>query len=120
MKVVTGFIYYFLLSIVFLTFSLIVFALRPFRRLLHKVQTKYQRILNNQIFTGIIYFSFAVIGIILMESIYTFLQINAHLQSRTTFVILESHVFEEQQLEKLDLVRGHHGHSMEDTISTIK
>ena len=23
-------------------------------------------------------------------------------------------------MEKLDLVRGHHGHSMEDTISTIK
>lgn len=87
MKVITGFIYYFLLSVMGLTLSLVVFAIRPLRRLIHKIQLKYQKIFNNQIVNGIIYFSFAIIGIILIESIYSFLQINTHLNSRiSTFI----------------------------------
>lgn len=65
MKVITGFIYYFLISIMTLTFTLSVFALRPLRRLLHKIETKYNKILNNTFFNYLIYFSFAIIGIIL-------------------------------------------------------
>ena len=82
MKVATGYIYYFLLTIMALTFSLLIFVFRPFRRLLHKVQTKYKHILENQIFTGFVYFSFAIVGIILIESVYSFLKIHKHLYSR--------------------------------------
>lgn len=83
MRVVTGFIYYFLLAVMCLTFSLIIFVFRPFRRLVHKIQTKYQKVFNNQILNGIVLFSFVIIGIILMESIYSFVKINNHLNSCT-------------------------------------
>lgn len=87
MKIITGFIYYFLIAVMCLTLSLIVFAFRPFRRFLHKVQSKYRHILQNKVFTAIVYFSFAIIGIILLESVYSFLKIHAHLQSRTLDLI---------------------------------
>jgi hypothetical protein len=82
MKVATGYIFYFLLTIMAVTFSLIVFIFRPFRRLLHKVQSRYNHILNNNIFSWIVYFSFAIVGIILFESVYSFLKIHNHLYSR--------------------------------------
>jgi hypothetical protein len=83
MKIVTGFIYYFLMVVMALTVGLIVFTLKPFRRLLHKIQSKYKVILNNLVIKGIVYFSFAIIGIILLESVYSFYKMHNHLFSRT-------------------------------------
>lgn len=87
MKIVTGYIYYFLIGVMILTFSLVIFVFRPFRRLLHKVQSTYHKILNNKVFSMIVYFSFAIIGIILMESVYSFFKIRSHLYSRTFCMI---------------------------------
>jgi cytochrome c oxidase assembly factor CtaG len=83
MKIVTGFIYYFLIIVLAITFSLVVFAFKPLRRLLHRVQSRYRNILSNPIVNVIVYFSFAVIGVILIESIYTFCKIHRHLYSCT-------------------------------------
>ena len=87
MKVATGFIFYFLISVMAITFSMVIFVLRPFRSLLHKVQTKYSNILNNQLFSGFVYFSFAIIGIILLESLYTYFKIHNQLTSRKSYNI---------------------------------
>lgn len=87
MKIVTGYIYYFLLAIIALTCTLLIFVFRPLRRLLHKIQFKYNKIFNNQILNGIVYFSFAIILIILLESLYSFKQVHSHLSSRTYLLI---------------------------------
>ena len=79
MQVIYGFVYYFLLFILISTFSLIVFAIRPIRKLLHKVQTKYQNLFNNRYVGYFINFTFAIIFIILADSVRTFYLVNLHL-----------------------------------------
>lgn len=76
MQLTYAFVYYFLITFIVLSFSLIIFALAPIRRLLHKVQTKYQNVLNNNYWRYTINFSFAIIFLILADSIRVFWSLN--------------------------------------------
>jgi hypothetical protein len=82
MQVVYGYVYYFILVFVSLTALLTVFILPAARRLLHKIQTKYQKILNNNVFQSLVGFSFLIIGIILIDSIKTYMSLNTHFKER--------------------------------------
>ena len=78
MQIVYAFVYYFLWSFIALTGLLLVFAFPSTRRILHKFQTKYQNFLNNAAFKAIISFSFVVIGIILIDSVKSFMSLSKH------------------------------------------
>ena len=79
MQLVYGFVYYFLLVFLALTFSLSIFVLRPLRKLLHVVQTKFKNIFNNTFISYVIYLSFAIIFLILADSVRTFYLANQHI-----------------------------------------
>lgn len=82
MQVIYGYVYYFIIVFITLTAMLAVFILPAARRLLQKIQTKYQKILNNTVFSYLINFSFAIIGIILLDSIKIFMSLNTHFKER--------------------------------------
>ena len=81
MTIIYGFVYYFLQLFVGLTFGLVVFLFRPLRKILHTVQTKFQGLLNNNLFHYFIYFSFAIIFLILADSIRTFWSLNIDIRA---------------------------------------
>ena len=83
MQLVYGFVYYFLLIFVALNFSLIIFALKPLRKLLHKIQTRFKNLFNNQYISYLINFSFAIIFIIMADSVRTFYLVNNQISTRT-------------------------------------
>lgn len=85
MQLIYGFVYYFLLFFVALTFCLIIFALKPARRLLQHIQVKYNSILENVWFTYLINFSFAVILLIMIDSIRAFYSISQSMGTRIIF-----------------------------------
>lgn len=78
MQVIYAFVYYFVWTFICLTALLLVFAFPPARRMLHKIQTRFQELLNNRLFQALINFSFAVFAIILIDSIKCFLPLNVH------------------------------------------
>ena len=83
MQLTYAFVYYFLLTFIALNFSLLIFVFRPFRKLLQKIQTKFKDFLNHNFFKYIIYFSFAIIFLILVDSVRAFYMMNHHFQQRT-------------------------------------
>lgn len=91
MQLTYAFIYYFLVAFIAFTFSLIVFALRPVRKLLHKFQTKFQNVLNNSFWKYTINFSFAIIFLILADSLRTFYSMNKHFQESTSTLYSDEH-----------------------------
>ena len=82
MQLVYAFVYYFLLVFVSLNFSLIIFALKPLRKLLQKIQTRFQTIFNNQYISYLINFSFAIIFLIMADSVRTFYLVNNQINTR--------------------------------------
>ena len=80
MQVVYGFVYYFMWLFMALSGLLLVFSFSPARKILQKIQTKYQNYLNNETFKNLINLSFVMIGLILVDSIKTYVLI--HYQSR--------------------------------------
>lgn len=87
MQVVYGYVYYFIVVFISLTALLTVFILPAARRLLHKIQTKYQNILNNSAFKYLINFSFLIIALILIDSIKTYMSLNTHFKERKIILI---------------------------------
>lgn len=83
MQVIYAFVYYFLMFFILLTFGLLVFLLKPARRLLQHVQIKYKALLENVWFTYLFNFSFAIILIIMADSIRAFWAINSSMESST-------------------------------------
>ena len=83
MQVIYAFVYYFLMLFIFLTFSLLIFALKPARRLLQHVQIKYKAVLENVWFTYLFNFSFAIILIIMADSFRAFYAIHSSMESST-------------------------------------
>jgi len=82
MQVVYAFVYYFIIIFIALTALLSAFILPSARRLLHKLQTKYQNILNNAAFRYLVNFSFCIIALILVDSIKSYLSLNTHFKER--------------------------------------
>ena len=80
MQVVYGFVYYFMWLFMALSGLLLVFSFSPARKILQKIQTKYQNYLNNETLKNLINLSFVMIGLILVDSIKTYVLI--HYQSR--------------------------------------
>jgi hypothetical protein len=87
MQIVYAFCYYFLIIFLGLTFGLIVFAFRPIRRLLHRIQTKYQAVLNNIYWQYTINFSFAIIFLILLDSVRSFVTLGQMMKNRNFLLI---------------------------------
>ena len=80
MQVVYGFVYYFMWLFMALSGLLLVFSFSPARKILQKIQTKYQNYLNNETLKNLVNLSFVMIGLILVDSIKTYVLI--HYQSR--------------------------------------
>jgi predicted PurR-regulated permease PerM len=83
MQIVYAFIYYFAILMLLMTASLLVFLLAPARRLLHRFRTTFAHIFQNEIVKYTVYFCFAIILLILFESIYTFSTLNTHFKRST-------------------------------------
>ncbi len=82
MQVIYAYVYYFILAFVGLSAFLVVFAAKPVRKLLHKLQTKYQELFNNKYIGYLIDFSFAIIFLILADSLKTFYVVSGHIKTR--------------------------------------
>lgn len=78
MKIVLGFAYYFLLITMALTCALVIFFIKPLRKLLHK----YHILGENVVFVSIKYFAFIIIGLIFVQSIYDFTLLKHHMKER--------------------------------------
>jgi hypothetical protein len=76
MQVVYGFVYYFMWTFITLSGLLLAFSFTPARRTLHTIQTKYQHYLNNETLKGLINLSFVLIGLILIDSIKSYVLLN--------------------------------------------
>lgn len=82
MQFIFAFVYNFLLVFLALTFLLLVFAFRRTRKLLHSFQTKFQNVLNNPYAGYLLYFSFAIISLILIDSLTTYFSLTNHFKDR--------------------------------------
>lgn len=82
MQIINAFIFDFIIVFIVLTVLLSVFAIPMARRLLFKFRTNYKSLVTNQYIGYAIYISFAVIGLLLLESLYTFYCLNSHLEHR--------------------------------------
>lgn len=110
MQLTYAFVYYFLVAFIAFTFSLIVFALRPVRKLLHKFQTKFQNVLNNSFWKYTINFSFAIIFLILADSLRTFYSMNKHFQESTSTLYSDEHAIGKiGGLERMDVMKTESG-----------
>jgi hypothetical protein len=89
MQIVFGFIYYFEVFMVCCIVSLAAFILSPARRLLVKLWRNYENILDNDIIKYTKLLVFGVIGLILVESIFTYSLLNAHFSNSTSEGIKE-------------------------------
>ena len=83
MMFVYGFIYYFLLAMIALTFGLVIFSFRPTRKILYYVESKWFKAFHNPIFKYTLYLSFAIIGLILLDSISNFVILSKHFSEST-------------------------------------
>ena len=83
MMLVYAFVYYFLLTMLALSFSLVIFAFRPFRRALHWVETKSFAFFHNVVIKYAVYISFAVIALIMIDAVSSFITLTQHFASST-------------------------------------
>jgi hypothetical protein len=65
-----------------LTVGLLIFAFPSTRRILYNFRSKNRTFFDNQIIQYGLYFSFAIIGLILLESVYTFSTLKTHFNER--------------------------------------
>ena len=86
MQIIYGFVYYFIGVFISLSFSLLIFVLKPARRLLQTIQTKYQGIINNTKIKYIVNFSFAIIFLILLDSLFSYMKLRGHFDERTNII----------------------------------
>ena len=87
MQVIYAFVYYFLMFFILLTFLLLVFLLRPARRLLQFIQIKYKALIENVWFTYLFNFSFAIIFLIMADSIRCYYAIYSSMKTGNYFDI---------------------------------
>ena len=71
MHVTYGFVYYFTILVSIFNVCMIVFAIRPLRRVFFNFIKKYS-LLENVVLSSIIYIIYAVIIIILVDSLWTY------------------------------------------------
>lgn len=76
MQVVYGLVYYFMVAFIGLTLLLTVFLSRSARKVLQQIQTKYQGLFNNDTISFLINITFVIFGLILVDSIKSFLAVN--------------------------------------------
>jgi len=78
MHVTYGFVYYFAILMVILTVGLVIFFFRKARKIVFDFLDN-SKILDNQILHAAIYISFVVIGIILIDSVWTYSSLSRNL-----------------------------------------
>jgi hypothetical protein len=76
MQVVYGLVYYFMIVFIALTLLLTVFLSPSARKLLQKIQTKHKWLFNNDTISFLINITFVIFGLILVDSIKSFLAVN--------------------------------------------
>ena len=76
MQVIYGLVYYFMVVFIGLTLLLTVFLSRSARKVLQQIQTKYQGLFNNDTISFLINITFVNFGLILVDSIKSFLAVN--------------------------------------------
>jgi hypothetical protein len=84
MRVTYGFVYYFCLAMIAMTVSLSIFAIRSLRKKFFDYLKKI-RLMDNFIIQSIVYISFFVIFIILIDSIWTYFSFKRNLEAGTYF-----------------------------------
>lgn len=82
MQIIYAYIFYFILVMLAFTVGLLIFAFPSARRILYNFRKKNSTFFDNQIIQYGLYFSFAIIGLILLESVYTFSTLKTHFNER--------------------------------------
>lgn len=85
MHLTYGFVLYFSLTMIALTLSLVIFVFRPIRRLVFNFFKRYR--LDNSLIQYALYISFAIIGLILIDSIWTYYSLKHILSPGTALFI---------------------------------
>ncbi len=85
MKISYGFVFYFEILMIILTVSLIVLYFRPLRKLIFGLADKY-KIGQGPIYNTIFWIIFAVISIILIDSVLTYWAIKETLEIGNSFI----------------------------------
>ena len=83
MQVVYSFIYYFTFFFVLLCLALLVFILPPMRSLLYLLKQRITALVQSEFIRYAIYFVFAIILIILIESLFTYTVLNSTFKTST-------------------------------------
>lgn len=78
MHVTYGFVYYFSLLMITMTVSLSMFALRPLRKKVFDYLKKI-RLMDNFIVQSVVYISFVVIFVILIDAVWTYFSLKRNL-----------------------------------------
>ena len=79
MHVTYGFVYYFSILMITMTVSLSVFTLRPLRKKLFDYLKKI-KLMDNFIVQSVVYISFVVIFVILIDAVWTYLSLKRNLE----------------------------------------
>jgi hypothetical protein len=80
MHVTYGFVYYFTIFMLFMTLSLTVFALRGLRKRFFNYMKKV-KLMDHFIVQSIVYISFIVIFVILIDSVWTYYSLSKNLEA---------------------------------------
>ncbi len=79
MHVTYGFVYYFSILMITMTVSLSVFTLRPLRKKVFDYLKKI-KLMDNFIVQSVVYISFVVIFVILIDAVWTYLSLKRNLE----------------------------------------
>ena len=79
MHVTYGFVYYFSILMITMTISLSVFTLRPLRKKVFDYLKKI-KLMDNFIVQSVVYISFVVIFVILIDAVWTYLSLKRNLE----------------------------------------
>lgn len=78
MQIVYGFIYFFTIAMTCCVAALSVFLIPKARTLLVKLRKNYEELFNSDVFRYAMMLTFAVIGLVFMESVYTYSILSTH------------------------------------------
>jgi hypothetical protein len=84
MHVTYGFVYYFTIFMLLMTMSLSIFALRGLRKRFFNYMKKI-RLMDHFVFQSLVYISFIVIFVILIDSVWTYYSLRTNLATGKKF-----------------------------------
>lgn len=107
MHVTYGFVYYFCIVMVAMTASLSIFVLRPLRKKVFDYMKKI-KLMDNFVVQSIVYISFFVIFVILIDAVWTYYSLRKNLEAGNFVLNQGTTNLRDFALDNFELVRAEH------------